>query len=135
MRVVANQTRDGITLGETYHVTSESEVLYMIINDYGREENYYKTRFDPPIIETIILNQRVKHANGKTYEVKEVAGVVSLVEFVDLPEVGELCLFGDFEHSFKKNNGTVAVLTKIDEQLFYFGEYYSCLCKPIRCIS
>ena len=134
MRVVAKEKMYGITFGKTYHVINETEYHYTIINNYGADSVIYKKRFYPPIIETIILNQKLVHANGKTYEVKEVDGVVSLVEFVEPPIIGELCLFGDFEHSFKKNNGTVAVLTKIDEQLFYFGEYYSCLCKPIRCI-
>ena len=134
MIVIANQTRDGITLGETYHVTSESEVLYMIINDYGREENYYKTRFDI-VPETIQTNQKLTHANGNTYEVKEVHGVVSLVEFVEPPTIGELCLFNDCEEEISLDFGQVGILSKIDEQLFYFGEFSYTCCKPIRCIS
>ena len=107
----------------------------MIINDYGIEEDYHKTRFKTPIIETIHINQKLTHANGRTYEVKEVAGVVSLVEFVEPPIIGELCLFNNSKVNINQNYGQVGVLTKIEEGLFYTGPASYTYCKTIKCIS
>jgi len=134
MRVVANQTRDGITLGESYSVISEREDGYKLVNDRGDEDYFYKYRFDTAP-ETIQTNQKFTHTNGRTYEVKEVHGVVSLVEFVEPPIIGELCLFNTDKVNINQNYGQVGFLTRIEEGLFYIGlASYTC-CKPIRCIS
>jgi len=134
MRVTAKSPRNGITIGESYIVVSESEYRYVIIDDYGIDGEFFKTRFETPIIETIHFNQKLTHGNGKTYEVKEVDGVVSLVEFVETPIIGELCLFGNDEKKIEANFGRVGILTKIEDQLFYIGLASYDFCKPIRCI-
>ena len=135
MRVTAKELRDGITIGETYHVISEREKLYMIIDDYGRKRDYFKERFDSPILDTIHFNQKFTHTNGRTYEVKEVHGVVSLVEFVEPPIIGELCLFNTDKVNINQNYGQVGFLTRIEEGLFYIGLASYTFCKPIRCMS
>ena len=84
--------------------------------------------------ETIETKQILKHTNGKTYEVKEVLGVVFLVEFVEPPIVGELCLFSDSEKKIEANFGRVGFLTDIKEELFYIGLASYTYCKAVRCI-
>jgi len=132
MRVVANETvEDLLTKGKVYLVFDECEYSYGVINDKIEEMYFRKNRFET-VIQT---NQKLVHANGKTYEVKEVAGVVSLVEFVEPPTVGKLCLFNNSKVNIDQNYGQVGFLTEIEEGLFYNGLASYNFCKTIRCIS
>jgi len=135
MILVANQKIKGfLTKGKHYPLVGESKSTFAVVNDKGNVWYYYKYRFDT-LPETIQTNQTLKHTNGKTYEVKEVDGVVSLVEFVEPPIIGEVCLFSDLENSFENNYGKVGVLTKIEYGKFYSGSSSWCYCKTIKSIK
>jgi len=120
-----------LTKGENYPVLDECYIRYQIENDKGVVGEYFKCRFET-LIQT---NQTVKHANGKTYEVKEIEGVVSLVEFIEPPIIGELCLFSDLQDSFDNNYGKVGFLTVIGDGFFNCGTTAWNYCKPIKSIQ
>ena len=135
MIVVANvSVNSTLTKGKDYPILCESEYSYKVVNDRGDEDYFQKSRFDIAP-ETIQTNQKLVHTNGKTYEVKEVAGVVSLVEFVEPPIVGEVCLFNTDKVNINQNYGQVGFLTRIEEGLFYTGPASYTYCKTIKCIS
>jgi len=54
---------------------------------------------------------------------------------IELPEIGEMCLFSDDEVHISENYGHVGVLTRTADQGYYNGKSHYSYCKPIRCIS
>jgi len=126
-----------MTQHKEYEVESESDGYYRVTNDVGEIEGWAKDSFKIAITpETIHTNQKLKHNNGNIYEVKEIDGVISLVEFVELPKVGEMCLFSNVNHEFKDEFGRVAILSEIKSNSFSslkYGDYT--YCKPIKSIN
>jgi len=54
---------------------------------------------------------------------------------IELPEIGEMCLFSDDEVHISENYGQLGVLTGFAYGGFYNDEDCYSYCKPIRCIS